>query len=123
MKDDMEEWEKPVIEHQKISKYGYIVEYPENLTIGTNSDIGVFTYINAHFEVEIHDEVEIGPHCTILSHSSIDDRKGKVIIKKGAKIGAYSTIMPGVTIGENSIIYAYSYIDENIEDNQVVKRN
>tara|TARA_B110000014_G_scaffold263978_1_gene262727 strand:+ start:3244 stop:3615 length:372 start_codon:yes stop_codon:yes gene_type:complete len=123
MQDESENWKQPTIEHQKISKYGYIVEYPENLTIGRNSDIGVFTYINAHFEIEIQEDVEIGPHCAILSHSSIDNRKGKIIIKKGAKIGGYSTIMPNVTIGKNSLVYAYSYIDKNIEDNQVVKRN
>jgi acetyltransferase-like isoleucine patch superfamily enzyme len=45
-----------------------------------------------------------------------------VTIKKGAKIGAYTLIMPGVTVGENSLISAYSYIDKDIPDNQIIKK-
>ena len=118
----MADWKKPTIEHQKITKYGYFVEYPENLILRKNIDIGFFTYINSHFGVEIQDGVEIGPHCSILSHSTIGNRKGKVIIKKSAKIGGYTLIMPGVTIGENSLIHAYSYIDKDVEDNKIIKK-
>ena len=109
-------WKKPIIKHQKITKYGYFVEYPENLILRKNTDVGVFTYINSHFGVEIQDGVKIGPHCSILSHSTIGNKKGKVTIKKNAKIGAYTLIMPGVTIGKNSMIGAYSYIDKDLED-------
>ena len=117
----MSDWKKPTIKHQKITKYGYFVEYPENLVLGKNIDIGVFTYINSHFGVEIQDGVEIGPHCSILSHSSIGNKKGKVIIKKHAKIGGYTLIMPGVTIGENSLVHAYSYIDKDTQDDENAK--
>ena len=116
----MSDWKKPTIEHQKITKYGYFVEYPENLILKKNTDIGVFTYINSHFGVEIQDGVEIGPHCSILSHSTIGNKKGKVIIKKCAKIGGYTLIMPGVTIGENSLVHAYSYIDKDTQNNENV---
>ena len=117
----MSDWKKPTIEHQKITKYGYFVEYPENLVLGKNIDIGVFTYINSHFGVEIQDGVEIGPHCSILSHSTIGNKKGKVVIKKCAKIGGYTLIMPGVTIGENSLVHAYSYIDKDTQNNENVE--
>jgi len=30
--------------------------------------------------------------------------------------------MPGVTIGENSLIHAYSYIDKDVEDNKIIKK-
>ena len=43
-----------------MTKYGYFVEYPENLILRTNVDIGVFTHINSHFGVKIQDGVEIG---------------------------------------------------------------
>ena len=36
----MEKWKKPTIEHQKITKFGYLVEYPEELILGINIDIG-----------------------------------------------------------------------------------
>ena len=35
-----QKWEKPVIEHGKMTKYNYIVQYPENLTLGNFFDIG-----------------------------------------------------------------------------------
>ena len=43
-------------------------------------------------------------------------------MKKCAKIGGYTLIMPGVTIGENSLISAYSYIDKDVEDNKIIKK-
>ena len=115
----MTNWTKPVIEHGKLTKYNYIVQYPENLKTGKNFDIGTFTYINSHYGVQIEDNVQIGSHCSIYSHSTIDSKKGKVILKKNCKIGTHSTIMPNVIIGENSIIAAYSFVTKNIPTNQL----
>lgn len=112
-------WKKPVIKHAKLTKYNYIVQYPENLKLGKNFDIGTFTYINSHYGVEIEDNVQIGSHCSIYSHSTIDLKKGPVILKKNCKIGTHSTIMPNVTIGENSIVGAYSYVNKNIPKNEI----
>lgn len=111
-------WKKPVIKHGKLTKYNYLVHYPENLELGTNFDIGAFTFINAHYSVVILDNVQIGSHCSIYSHSTIDSKKGKVILKQNCKIGTHSTIMPGVTIGENSIVASYSFVTKNIPKNQ-----
>ena len=112
-------WKKPVIRHGKMTKYNYIVQYPENLKLGKNFDIGEFTYINCHYGVEICDNVQIGSHCAIYSHSTIDEKIGPVILKKNCKIGTHSTVMPNVTIGENSIIAAYSFVTKNIPKNQL----
>lgn len=112
-------WKKPKIEHGKMTKYNYIVQYPENLKAGKNFDIGTFTYINCKFGVEIEDNVQIGSHCSIYSHSTIDNKKGPVILKKNCKIGTHSTIMPNVTIGENSVVAAHSFINKNIPKNQI----
>ena len=54
-----EKWKKPMIEHGKLTKFNYIVQYPENLKIGVGFDIGSFTYINSKFGVEIQDNVQI----------------------------------------------------------------
>ena len=115
----MAKWTKPIIKHGKITKYNYVVQYPENLSMGKNFDIGSFTYINCHFGVEIEDDVQIGSHCSIYSHSTIDSKKGKVTLKKNCKIGTHSTIMPNVTIGENSIVAAYSFVSKNIPANEL----
>ena len=115
----MNKWKKPIIKHNKLTKYNYIVQYPENLKTGKNFDIGTFTYINCHYGVEIQDDVQIGSHCSIYSHSTIDSKKGKVVLKKNCKIGTHSTIMPNVIIGENSIIAAYSFVNRNVPKNEI----
>jgi acetyltransferase-like isoleucine patch superfamily enzyme len=116
---EIKKWKKPVVYHSKLTKYNYIVQYPENLKLGKNFDIGTFTYINSHFGVEINDDVQIGSHCSIYSHSTIDSKKGKVILKENCKIGTHSTIMPNVTVGKNSIIAAHSFVNKNIPSNQI----
>ncbi len=113
------EWKKPVIEHNKITKYHYLVQYPENLKLGHGFDIGSFTYINSQYGVEIQNEVQIGSHCSIYSNSTIDNKNGPVILKENCKVGTHSTIMPNVVIGENSIIAAYSFVNKNVPDNEV----
>ena len=115
----IKQWKKPIIKHGKPTKYNYIVQYPENLKLGRNFDIGTFTYINSHYGVEIGDDVQIGSHCSIYSHSTIDSKKGPVKLNKKCKIGTHSTIMPNVTIGKNSIVGAYSYVTNDIPDNEL----
>ncbi|MEM3008112.1 MAG: acyltransferase [Candidatus Nitrosotenuis sp.] len=112
-------WKKPIIKHSKLTKYNYVVQYPENLKTGKNFDIGTFTYINCRYGVEIGSGVQIGSHCSIYSHSTIDNKKGAVILKDGCKIGTHSTIMPNVTIGENSVVAAYSFVNKNIPKNEL----
>ena len=112
-------WIKPQIEDGKLTRFNYIVQYPENLKTGINFDIGSFTYINCKFGVEIQDYVQIGSHCSIYSHSTIDQEKGTVLLKKNCRIGSHSTVMPNVTIGENSMIGAYSFVNHDIPANEI----
>lgn len=92
-------------------------QYYEDLKLGKNTDIGAFTYINAKYGVEIQENVQIGSHCSIYSWSTIDNKKGIVVIKRNAKIGSHCIIMPGTTIGKNSIIGAFSFVNKDIPDN------
>jgi acetyltransferase-like isoleucine patch superfamily enzyme len=112
-------WRKPIIKHGKITKYNYVVQYPENLILEKNSDIGEFCYLNSQYGIKIENNVQIGSHCSIYSHSTIDNKKGLVVLKKNCKIGTHSTIMPSVTIGENSVIAAYSFVTSSIPDNEM----
>ena len=112
-------WEKPEIHHSVLTKYNYIVQYPENLKLGENFDIGTFSYINARFGVEINNHVQIGSHCSIYSHSTIDQKKGSILLEKNCKIGTHSTILPNVTIGENSTIGAYSFVNCDVPPNEI----
>lgn len=91
----------------------------DNFVLGNNVEIGSFTVIDAKEGVIIENDVKIGWGCSILSYSSIDDKKGKVVLKNGCKVGANSVIMPGVTIGENAVVGANSFVNKNIPSNEV----
>lgn len=112
-------WKYPEIEEGELTKYNWVVQHKDNLKLGYKTDIGAFTYINAKNGVIIEDYVQIGSHCSIYSISTIDSKEGVVILKKNCKIGSHSVIMPGVIIGENSIIGAYSFVNKDIPPNVV----
>lgn len=119
MNDRFKEWEYPQIEEGKPTKYNWVVQHKDNFKLGYKTDVGAFTYINAKNGVVIEDFVQIGSHCSIYSVSTIDGKEGKVVLKKNCKIGSHSVIMPGVTIGENSIVGALSFVNRDIPDNVV----
>lgn len=111
------DWKPPIIKNNQLTEYNWIVQHPENLELGYKTDIGAFTYINAQYHVTIEDYVQIGSHCSIYSISTIDDKKGKVTLKENSRIGSHSTILPGVTIGKNTIIGAHSLVNKDLPDN------
>jgi acetyltransferase-like isoleucine patch superfamily enzyme len=109
-------WKYPEIEEGKPTKYNWVVQHKDNLQLGYKTDIGAFTYINAKYGVTIEDLVQIGSHCSIYSVSTIDEKTGSVLLKKNCRIGSHSTVMPGVTIGENAVVGAHSFVTRNIPD-------
>ena len=110
-------WQSPTFNEKGMTKWNWMCQHHENLKLGKYVDIGAFTYINALYGVELEDYVQIGSHCSIYSYSTIDDKKGKILIKRNARIGSHSVIMPAVVIGENSIIGAFSFVNRDIPDN------
>lgn len=114
-----EDWQYPEIKDGVPTKYHWLVQYSSGFVLGYKTDIGAFSYINARFGVILEDEVQIGSHCSVYSVSTIDDKQGKVVLKKNCRVGAHSTVMPGVTIGENSIVGAHSFVTSDIPKNSV----
>ena len=99
MKNRFENWRYPEIKEGELTRYKWVVKYKENLSLGYKTDIGAFTYINAKYGVAIEDFVQVGSHCSLYSFSTIDDKKGKITLKKNCRIGSHSLIMPGITVG------------------------
>jgi acetyltransferase-like isoleucine patch superfamily enzyme len=119
LNDRFGEWVPPAIEHGKLTQWNWMVQHPEGLALGERTDIGAFTYINAKSGVVIEDDVQIGSHCSIYSVSTIDDKEAAVVLKKNCRVGSHSTVMPGVTIGENAIVGAHSFVNADVPDNAV----
>ena len=119
MKERFKEWKHLKIEERKLTKYNWMVQNKDGLKLGYKTDIGAFTYINAKNGVIIEDFVQIGSHCSLYSVSTIDNKEGKITLKKNCKIGSHSLIMPGVTIGENAVIGAFSFVNRDVPENVV----
>lgn len=119
MNNRFKDWKCPDIKESELTEYNWLVQHKDNLQMGDKTDIGAFTYINAKKGVIIEDFVQVGSHCSIYSVSTIDDKEGLVVLKKNCRIGSHSVIMPGVTVGENAVIGAFSFVNRDIPDNVV----
>lgn len=117
MNDRFKNWKYPVIFEGKMTKYHWLIQHKNKFKLGHKTDIGAFTYINAKNGVVIDENVQIGSHCSIYSISTIDDKEGPVLLKRNCKIGSHTVIMPGVTIGENALVGACSFVNRSIPDN------
>lgn len=91
-------WKRPKFKHVTgdlyKTKWNWYVTCPENLGIGKNVDIGIFTYINARYTVMINDNVQIGSHCSIYSHDTERNIENPIWIGKDIMIGTHTTILP-----------------------------
>ena len=114
----MKQWTKPIYDDVGMTQWYWRVIGIENFQLGERIEIGSFTIIDAKEGVIIEDDVKIGWSCSILSNSTIDNKKGEIILKKGSKIGANSVILPGIIVGENAIIGANSLVNKNIPANE-----
>lgn len=77
--------------------------------------------------IYIDDYVAIGPHASIITVNHLTDPDKRTILdvqpvhlKKNSWIGANAIVLPGVTIGENSIVGAGSIVTKDVPDNVVV---
>ena len=80
--------------------------------------------------ITIGDNVLIGPNVSLVSENHpIDPTQRKsligkpIVIKNNAWIGASATILPGITVGENSIVAAGSIVTKDVPDNTMVAGN
>ncbi len=76
----------------------------------------------------IEDDVFIGPNVAFTNDMYPKSKQHlseypKTLIKKGASIGANATILPGIIVGENSLIGAGSVVTKDVPDNCVVVGN
>jgi acetyltransferase-like isoleucine patch superfamily enzyme len=113
------------------TKIGTFVEIQKNASIGKDCKISSHTFICEG--VYIEDNVFVGHNVTFINdkHPRSVNEDGtmqseanwKVIetfVKKGASIGSSSTIMCGVTIGENAIVGAGAVVTKDVPPNTIV---
>jgi acetyltransferase-like isoleucine patch superfamily enzyme len=112
-------WRPPEIPDRKINEYGWLVHHPEYLVMEEYVDIGAFTYLQAKFGIILEENVQIGSHCSLYTEDTISGNSGPITMKRNSCLGTHSTIMPGVTIGENTIVGAHSLVLEDVPPNVI----
>lgn len=105
-------WKRPRILKGKPNKFGWVVSHPDRFKLGKFTDIGYGVYIQSQEGVTLENHVQIGGDVKIYSVNTIDGTKGGIIIKRNAKVGAGTVILPNVVISENSKVGALSLVKE-----------
>ena len=109
----------------------------DNVSVGTNSAIEIGNRIgdnvrihsNCFLEmVTIEDDVIIAPNVVFTDDPHppcprYEECLGGATVKEGAKIGANSTILPGVVIGRRALVGAGAVVVEDVPDRAVVIGN
>ena len=123
---------------------GNKVNIRESNRIGNDVSVGTLSVIEHHVEiadkVRIHTQVFIpefsvleegcwiGPNVVFTNAKyplspGVKDALVGPVIKTGAKIGANSTLLPGVVIGENALVGAGSVVAKDVAPGAVVAGN
>ncbi|MBS1520017.1 MAG: sugar O-acetyltransferase [Bacteroidetes bacterium] len=106
---------------------------PFYTNFGRHTKIGKNVFINHDCSfldlggITIEDDVQIGPKVSLITENHPLDpstRKSldlkSVLIKKNAWIGAGAIILPGVTVGENSVVAAGAVVNKDVPANIIV---
>ncbi|MBR1461773.1 MAG: acyltransferase [Prevotella sp.] len=100
--------------------------------IGKHCFISTREWSNEPYLITIGDNVQVTRCVSIHTHGGGNsirkehpdfDVFGKVVIEDWAYIGAYSHIMPGVTIGEGALVAAGSIVTKSVAPHTVVGGN
>lgn len=107
--------ERVVIRPQSMLFGETVIEMPVSILI--EDDVMIGSGVQIHVNNHRFDD----PNIPLIDQGYYPDEQ--VVLKKGCWIGANSIILPGVTIGENSVIGAGSIVTKSIPDRVVAVGN
>ena len=109
---------------KEVKIYGkiYIIGYYQNLTIGDNTTLNHGVVLNLSDKVNIGCNVRVSTYVTFHTGKLISNIAGEqshitssIVIENNVWIASSCVINPGVSIGNDSIVGANSFININIE--------
>lgn len=95
------------------------VKIGQDVAIGLSAQLDIF-YPE---KISIREGSIIGYGATILTHEATTERfsKGNVVIGKNVLIGANTTVLPGVKIGDGASVSANSLVNRDVEPGEKVE--
>jgi len=113
------------------TKIGTFVEIQKNAKVGKNCKISTHTFICEG--VEIEDDVFVGHGVMFINdkyprsvtgdgmlQTEADWKVVTTLVKRGASIGTGTTVLCGVTIGENAVVGAGSVVTKDVPADTIV---
>ncbi len=89
------------------------------IRVGSNVSIALEVTMDVFFPqlIEIGDNTIIGYNTTILCHEFLIKEyvTGPVVIGRDVMVGANTTILPGITIANGSVVSAHSLVNSDVE--------
>jgi len=105
-------------------KSGLQVSRPRNIIIHDNVSIHSNCTLQAHAQISIGQNSMLAANCTIVTANHDIKKRGieamhtiertEVVIGEGCWLGVNVTVLPGVTIGDNSVIAAGSLVTRDM---------
>lgn len=105
----------------------FYTDFGKNITVGKN------VFINACCHFQDQGGITLGDNCLVghnvvfatLNHGFAPEERqsmlpAPIVVGRNVWIGSNSTILPGVTIGDNSIIAAGSVVTKDVPANAIV---
>lgn len=105
------------------------LDYPWRISIGADSSVGDYAWIQAQSDIKIGKNVCVGEYAKIISgshdvsspHFDLDEQP--IEIGDNVWIATAAIILPGVRIGEGAVVAAGAVVAKNVEPWTVVGGN
>ncbi|MEK9651313.1 MAG: acyltransferase [Poseidonia sp.] len=102
-------------------RIGALAHVGQRVSIGDRCKVQGTAYIAD--ACVLHDDVFIGPAAVLLNDkfppSNDREKWAPVVVERGAVIGGNATVVPGCTVGENSVLAAGAVLTKNLPANEV----
>ncbi len=101
-----------------------------NLVIGDHCYMGRAVFLDLAEKITLEDYVTISMRCTLLTHTNVGERppelmslpatSAPILLRRGAYLGACSTVLEGVTVGERGVVAAGALVRRSVADGTIV---
>lgn len=105
----------------------FYTDFGKNITVGKNVFINACCHFQDHGGITLGDNCQIGHNVVFatLNHGIAPDARSStfpapIVLGRNVWVGSNSTILQGVTIGDNAIVAAGSVVTKDVAANTIV---